>query len=73
MAKSTRARDTGVECKGGCGATVPDAADETLAAAHWGWKLAPDPGLGSDAHGVLPGWFYACPNCSDARSEGGAE
>lgn len=49
---------------------VPEGGNSDLGAfsaalheAHWGWVMAPDPGLGNDAYGVVPGWFYACPNC----------
>lgn len=48
-----------------CDATVKDDKDKTLAAAQWGWVLAPDPGLGYDHAGPIPGWWYACPDCSD--------
>lgn len=51
-----------------CDATVADDKAETLAAARWGWALAPDPGLGYDAHGPIPGYWYACPECSDEDS-----
>lgn len=54
-----------MRCKG-CYAEVADDRSETLAAARWGWMMAPDPGLGYDAYGPLPGWFYACPDCSDS-------
>lgn len=54
----------GVKCKH-CSAEVADEKDETFAAARWGWTMAPDPGLGRDAYGDLPGWWYACPDCSD--------
>lgn len=53
-----------MKCKR-CSAEVADDKDETLAVAHWGWTLAPDPGLGQDGHGDIPGWFYACLECSD--------
>lgn len=48
-----------------CDAEVADDKEKTLAAAHWGWTLAPDPGLGADAFGTIPGYWYACPDCSD--------
>lgn len=49
-----------------CDATVADDADPTLAAARWGWVIADDPGLGEDGAGrSIPGWFYACFDCSD--------
>lgn len=49
-----------------CDAEVADDKDETLAAARWGWVMAPDPGLGIDHTGEpIPGWWYACPDCSD--------
>lgn len=48
-----------------CDATVKDDKAKTLAEAHWGWVLAPDPGLGSDYAGVIPGYWYACSACSD--------
>lgn len=54
-----------MKCKW-CDATVKDDSDETLGAAHWGWTLAPDPGLGRDSGGVIPGYFYACPDHSDS-------
>jgi hypothetical protein len=57
-----------VKCKR-CAATVADDRDETLALARWGWTMAPDPGLGEDSSGIVPGWFYACPECSDDDSK----
>ena len=53
-----------MKCKR-CDAEVKDDKALTLARAGWGWTMAPDPGLGEDAHGVIPGWWYACPDCSD--------
>lgn len=53
-----------MKCKW-CDAEVADDKEETLAAAKWGWTMAPDVGLGEDAYGVVPGWWYACPACSD--------
>lgn len=48
-----------------CDAEVPDDSDETLAKHGWGWVMAPDPGLGEDRGGPIPGYFYACPEHSD--------
>jgi len=28
--------------------------------------MAPDPGLGEDSRGPIPGYFFACPECSEA-------
>lgn len=53
-----------MKCKR-CAAEVKDDKEETLSAARWGWTLAPDPGLGQDAYGTIPGFWYACPDCSD--------
>ncbi len=53
-----------LQCKC-CDATVADEQEDTLADARWGWTMAPDPGLGEDRHGPIPGWFYACPDHSD--------
>lgn len=53
-----------MKCKR-CDAEVADERYETLAAARWGWTPAPDPGLGDDGYGPIPGWWYACPDCSD--------
>ena len=51
-----------MKCKR-CDAEVADAEEATLAAAGWGWTLAQD--FGFDANGLIPGYWYACPDCSD--------
>lgn len=53
-----------MKCKW-CDATVENDHEVTLAKARWGWTLAPDFGLGSDAFGPIPGYWYACPDCAD--------
>jgi hypothetical protein len=53
-----------MKCKR-CNAEIADDREKTLAAARWGWAMAPDPGLGQDAYGDIPGWWYACADCSD--------
>jgi hypothetical protein len=53
-----------MKCKR-CEAEVANDKVITLARAHWGWTLAPDSGLGDDGYGPIPGYWYACPDCSD--------
>ncbi len=52
-----------------CETTLPDSEDTTLAEERWGWVMLPDPGLGHDHCGEpIPGYFYACPDHSDAEN-----
>lgn len=43
-----------------CKAEIPNDKMKTMKTAGWGWILQPDPGLGEDSDGYIPGYFYAC-------------